>query len=153
MLAAVTGDEGCRMNGKVAPCDPAAVLRQAVEVGGAYGTHYQEISERDLVNPELEGVVRYAADLLSVPTPPGRLRARLRPGPSVRLRWTPSTDEVGVVGYRIYRDGALVGTTARTAYRDRAGLLPGTDHTYEVSAYDAAGNESGRSAARVVKIR
>ncbi len=55
-----------------------------------------------------------------------------------------STDNVGVTGYRIYRDGTQVGTTANTTYQDM-GLSPSTTYTYTVSAYDAANNESGQS--------
>jgi chitodextrinase len=52
---------------------------------------------------------------------------------------------VGVTGYRIYRDGVEVGTSASTTYSD-TGLNSATRYCYTVTAYDAAGNESGQSA-------
>jgi chitodextrinase len=58
---------------------------------------------------------------------------------SVALAWSASTDDVGVAGYRIFRDGTLVATTTGTAYDD-AGLAAGTTYRYTVSAFDAAGN-------------
>ncbi|MGH3135572.1 MAG: alpha-amylase, partial [Gaiellaceae bacterium] len=49
------------------------------------------------------------------------------------------TDNVGVAGYRVYRNGIQVGTTTMLAYSD-TGLQPQTPYTYEVRAYDAAGS-------------
>ena len=63
----------------------------------------------------------------------------------VSLSWTASTDNVGVAGYRIYRNGSLVATSQATSYLD-SGLSPQTTYTYSVSAYDAAGNVSALSA-------
>jgi chitodextrinase len=65
---------------------------------------------------------------------------------SATLSWTAATDNVGVSGYRVYRDGAEVGTTPTTSYTD-SGLTPATGYAYTVAAYDAAGNLSSVSAA------
>jgi chitodextrinase len=62
----------------------------------------------------------------------------------VSLSWTASTDDQGVAGYRIYRNGSLVVTSQATSYLD-SGLSPQTTYTYSVSAYDAAGNVSALS--------
>ena len=62
------------------------------------------------------------------------------------LSWNPSTDDVGVAGYKVYRAGAQVGTTSATAFTD-TGLMPSTAYSYTVSAYDAAGNNSASSSA------
>ena len=64
---------------------------------------------------------------------------------SVSLSWSPATDNVGVAGYRVYRDGVQVGTPAGTTFTD-SGLAASTRHTYTVAAYDAAGNVSAQSA-------
>jgi chitodextrinase len=63
----------------------------------------------------------------------------------VNLTWTASTDNVGVTGYKIFRGGTQVATSATTSFSD-AGLTPGTTYTYTVSAFDAASNESAQSA-------
>jgi chitodextrinase len=60
------------------------------------------------------------------------------------LSWTASTDAVGVTGYRIYRAGTQIGTSATNSYTD-TGLTVGTSYSYTVSAYDAAGNTSAQS--------
>lgn len=65
-------------------------------------------------------------------------------GTTVDLSWTASTDDVGVTGYRVRRDGtALSGTPTGTTFAD-SGLAAGT-YTYTVSAFDAAGNTSAQS--------
>lgn len=61
---------------------------------------------------------------------------------SVTLGWTASTDNVAVAGYRIYRGTTEIGTTQQTSFTD-SGRSPSTSYTYEVKAYDAAGNQSG----------
>jgi chitodextrinase len=55
------------------------------------------------------------------------------------LTWGGSNDNVGVTGYRIYRNGAQVGTSAGTSYLDTVGGKR-TSLTYYARAYDAAGN-------------
>jgi chitodextrinase len=57
----------------------------------------------------------------------------------VTLSWGASTDNVGVTGYRIYRNGTQVGSTVGTSYVDTVPGRP-TGVTYYVRAYDAAGN-------------
>jgi chitodextrinase len=66
----------------------------------------------------------------------------------VQLAWTAATDNVGVVGYRVYRDGALVGTTTGLTYVD-PDLEPQTAYFYEVRAVDAAGNIGSPASATV----
>jgi hypothetical protein len=65
---------------------------------------------------------------------------------SLGLRWEPATDNVGVTGYRIYRNGTLVATTTQTSYTI-SGLTCGTSYTVGLTAIDAAGNESNRAEA------
>ncbi len=64
----------------------------------------------------------------------------------VDLRWNASTDNVGVSGYRIYRDGRLLGSTNTTAYSDLT-TAAWTTYSYQIAAFDASGNESARSLA------
>ena len=61
------------------------------------------------------------------------------------LSWTAATDNVGVTGYTVIRDGATVGTTKTTSYTD-TGVVAGTTYTYTVKAQDAAGNVGPASA-------
>jgi hypothetical protein len=70
---------------------------------------------------------------------------------SANLSWTASTDNVGVTGYRVYRNGSSIGTTSSTSYSD-TGLTSGVQYSYTVAAYDAAGNTSAPSTARTVTV-
>ena len=76
----------------------------------------------------------------SPPQAPGNLAGapHLR---SIDLSWDAATDEVGVTGYIIRRDGNLIATVEELAYSD-TGLEPDTLYSYEVRARDAAGNLS-----------
>jgi chitodextrinase len=64
---------------------------------------------------------------------------------SISVSWTASTDNVGVAGYDLYRDGTKVDSTSATTYTF-AGLTCGKSHTLAVEARDAAGNRSAPSA-------
>ncbi len=79
------------------------------------------------------------------PTTPGPLTATTVSSSQINLTWSASTDNVGVAGYNIYRNGTQIATVTTTTYSD-TGLLPSTTYTYSVSAYDAAGNTSSMSA-------
>jgi parallel beta-helix repeat protein len=63
----------------------------------------------------------------------------------VDLTWTASTDDVGVTKYRVFRDGAQVGTSAVTSFSDLT-VLASTTYSYEIQAADAADNVSALSA-------
>jgi len=77
------------------------------------------------------------------PTAPTDLRTATGKGKKLMLLWGPSSDNIGVVGYRVYRDGALVGTATTTSF----GVLLGRRAaSYWVIAYDLAGNASVASA-------
>ena len=75
------------------------------------------------------------------PTVPANLTGTAVSGSKVNLSWTASTDNVGVAGYKVYRDGAFLAAAAATTYSDTT-VQAGTTHTYTVYAYDAAGNIS-----------
>jgi len=75
------------------------------------------------------------------PSIPGTLTAQVVSSSGISLNWTASTDNVGITGYYIFRNGGFITTTTTTSYQD-ANLAPLTTYTYTVTAWDAAGNES-----------
>ncbi|MFK7693165.1 OmpL47-type beta-barrel domain-containing protein [Paenibacillus sp. HJGM_3] len=75
------------------------------------------------------------------PTAPANLTATAVSSSEIQLSWAASTDNKGVVGYKVYRGGEEVGTTTVTEYSD-TGLTPSTTYSYTVKAYDAANNLS-----------
>ncbi|MFE9835255.1 glycoside hydrolase family 6 protein [Streptomyces sp. NPDC005551] len=84
----------------------------------------------------------------TAPTAPTGLKATAKTSGSVSLAWTASTDDVGVSGYDVYRNGSKVTTSPvpGTTYTD-TGLSASTAYSYTVRARDAAGNTSASSAA------
>ncbi len=78
------------------------------------------------------------------PSVPLNLFAAAASDSSMDVTWSPSTDDVGVEGYRVYRDGSAVGVASSPAYLD-TGLAAGTSYSYQVGAFDTSGNESARS--------
>jgi hypothetical protein len=62
----------------------------------------------------------------------------------IDLSWNAATDNVGVIGYRVVRDGVVVALVVNTHWTDPS-VLSGTTYTYYVVADDAAGNVSARS--------
>ena len=65
-------------------------------------------------------------------------------GHDVFLSWTPSTDNVAVDDYKVYRGSTLVGRTPGTTFVD-SNLPDATAFNYYVVATDTAGNPSLRS--------
>jgi hypothetical protein len=96
---------------------------------------------------------------LTPPTAPTNVTAFNISTTSADISWTASTDNVGVTGYRIYqrrtayagKGGASrvyysqIGATAGTSWHF-ANLPAGSTRTYYVTAVDAAGNVSARTA-------
>ena len=75
------------------------------------------------------------------PSAPATLLATGLDQSRIALSWGASTDNVGVTGYRISRNGTVVATVAGTSWTD-SGLAPATSYTYAVVALDAVGNAS-----------
>jgi hypothetical protein len=78
------------------------------------------------------------------PSVPTGLTATAVSVSQISLSWNASTDNVGVAGYKLYRNGAYLKSVATTSTFD-TGLNPATLYCYRVSAYDAANNESAQS--------
>jgi len=80
------------------------------------------------------------------PTVPGNPRTTAVSASSVTLCWDPSTDNVAVVRYDVFRDGVKVGsaTPPATCFTDTT-VQPETTYAYTVKAYDGAGLSSAAS--------
>ena len=64
----------------------------------------------------------------------------------INLSWNASTDNVGVTGYQVFRNGQQIATTTTTSFSN-TGLTPATTYQYAVRASDAAGNTSALTTA------
>ena len=112
----------------------------------ASGTYYYRVTAEDAAGNVGAASDETAATARSDTTPPSKpagLTATAGPR-SASLSWTAASDNVGVAGYRVFRDGSQVATTASSSYTD-SGLATATTYTYTVEAYDAQGNRSPAS--------
>jgi chitodextrinase len=126
---------------------------QQVYVGaGTYrktttGSGYAEDS-----NGTIAGVRPFLTIDTAAPVFQGALASSNLTDRSVSISWSPATDNVRVAGYQIFRNGTLAGTGSGTQFND-SGLSPSTSYSYQVLAFDAAGNQSARSAALSITTR
>ncbi|MCA6741886.1 fibronectin type III domain-containing protein [Enterococcus durans] len=81
---------------------------------------------------------------LESPSIPQNLLVESVTSDTVSLSWDASTDNIGVAGYRVYRDKQLVQEVQGEQFTD-TGLTEDTEYTYEVRAFDIAGNQSEAS--------
>jgi hypothetical protein len=80
------------------------------------------------------------------PMPPADLTSEALDSKTIRLTWVASTDNVGVVGYNIRRNERQVASLrdGTNTFLDSQ-LEPATTYSYQVKAFDAAGNASALS--------
>ncbi|WP_420602828.1 LamG-like jellyroll fold domain-containing protein [Flagellimonas sp.] len=64
---------------------------------------------------------------------------------TVNLSWSGATDNVGVTGYKIFKDNNLEATLGNVNTYQVAGLTESTSYNFTATALDAAGNESSTS--------
>ncbi|MEO8637464.1 MAG: LamG-like jellyroll fold domain-containing protein [Candidatus Taylorbacteria bacterium] len=80
----------------------------------------------------------------TAPSTPTNLSASAVSSSQINLSWTASTDNVGVTGYKVFRNGTQVATPSTNSYSS-TGLTANTSYSYTVLAQDAAGNPSAQS--------
>jgi gametolysin peptidase M11/alpha-galactosidase-like protein len=123
--------------------------------GAAAGNYTVGVDVFDANQPSRTGSasVTYSVVLqtdTSPPTAPGGLSAAVK-RKGVSLSWSPSQDNVAVSGYRVFRNGFLIGTTTTLGYIDGSTSSAAT-YQYVVKAFDAADNISESSNTATVTI-
>lgn len=83
----------------------------------------------------------YTLDDTTAPSQPYGVTATGISPSQIDISWLASTDDVGIAGYKIYRDGTYLRSVSTTWASD-IGLKPSTQYCYTIMAYDSAGNES-----------
>ncbi len=135
------------------------IYRNGVKIGSSATTSYSDVTCQpsttytyevtaydDFMNESGKSAPAEATTPLpSPPTVPQNLRGTGATTSTISLAWDASSDNLGVVGYRVYRNGVHVGTTANTSFTD-TGLHYTTSYTYQVDAYDAVPSYSEKSA-------
>ena len=139
------------------------VLRDGEQIGTATEGGFSDLGVSaattygyTVVAVDAAGNVSAASAPVSVTTPdatapasPANLTAVAVSHALVRLTWDAATDNVGVTGYAVLRDGVPLASPAGTPFED-ATVSPSTTYAYTVVALDAAGNASAPAAAGVV---
>lgn len=87
------------------------------------------------------------------PSAPTNLVANYVTNTGFQLNWTAATDNTGVIGYDIFRNGVKVNTSnvTGTVYNN-TGLTPGTNYTLTVVAKDAANNQTSSTSLLVTTL-
>ncbi|MDQ1722777.1 MAG: hypothetical protein QOI26_2511, partial [Pseudonocardiales bacterium] len=107
-----------------------------LNITGNTGWAAGQLSEFEIYGPATTGDTQ-------PPTAPANLAYSSPASGQIALTWSASTDNVGVTGYSVYRNSALLSTVTGTSYTDTAA---GTGTvSYYVTARDAAGNVSPAS--------
>lgn len=108
------------------------------------GAHLLSARARDAAgNTAAAANIAVTVDNLPPSTPAG-LNAMVLSPTQVELSWIPSTDDIGVTGYRVFRNGIQIGSPGGTSFQDSAAARAAT-YSYTVVARDAAGNLSPAS--------
>ncbi|TMH89306.1 MAG: hypothetical protein E6H42_17510, partial [Betaproteobacteria bacterium] len=116
-------------------------------------TYSYTVAARDAagnISPNSTSVSITIADT-TPPTTPIGLTAAVAGSSGANLSWSASTDNVGVTGYIVRRNGVQVATPVTTSFAD-TGLSAATTYSYTVAARDAAGNISPNSASVSITI-
>ena len=125
------------------------ILISEMNTDGHNGFHFTTVSPGMRGYPDkfihLDDVVPVDTTPPTVPTNVRVVAHRGRTG----ITWRRSSDAFGVAGYRVLRNGALLGTTQGTSYWDRTPPA-GQSAVYSVVAYDGVGHASRPGNARVV---
>lgn len=119
------------------PAQPSEAVAQSID--GDEGRSSTKSAEKPKDTEDLEPP-EPVADIEPSAVTPDRLS----------IRWPAATDDVGVIGYRIWLNGFEVATTAETEaklhwFNDDSG-----QHVVQIRAVDAAGNQSRSSPTLVI---
>src|SRR6266853_1004344 len=117
------------------------------DTGLSVGTYSYTVAARDAAGNLSANSASASVTLADTtpPTTPTGLTAAVAGSTGANLSWSASTDNVGVIGYIVRRNGVQVATPATTSFAD-TGLSVATTYSYTVAARDAAGNLSPDSA-------
>ena len=107
----------------------------------------QDARFRRIVNEAIaQGVAEFFANQIDTtpPSVPTGIVSAAASASQIDLKWAASTDDVGVAGYRVSRNGAEIAITNSTSLTD-IGLAAGTRYQYTIAARDIKGNWSAES--------
>jgi chitodextrinase len=135
-LIATLGNVTTYQNTGLSPSTTYAYTVQALDAAGNASGQSAPVSATTLAAPDT-----------TAPSTPTGLTATAVSSSQINLSWNASTDNLGVTGYRIYRNGTFLASVGNVTTYQSTGLNPSTTYSYRVDAIDAAGNASALSTA------
>lgn len=117
---------------------------QILRAAGGPGVFIVTVGHTSGTAPDAAKWTAYRNPDSTAPTAPTGLAAA-KAGADVTVSWTASTDAVGVTGYEISIDGGAPIAVTTTSYTHVGGAS--ANHSYAVTAVDAAGNSSAAASA------
>ncbi|MCR5228150.1 MAG: PKD domain-containing protein [Eubacterium sp.] len=104
------------------------------------------------LSAESETLVATTLKDTEAPSIPASLHVSSRTGNTVGLSWAGSKDNVGVSGYFLYRDGEELDRNITSLEYKDTDVVADKVYSYELSAVDAAGNESDKCEAVITTV-
>ena len=95
-------------------------------------------------NSATSAVVSVSVADTTAPNVPGNLRKTASTSTTITAAWDTPSDDIGVTGYKIYKNGIYVANTGSNNYQ-LTGLAPQTQYSISVEAFDAADNISTKA--------
>ena len=138
----VVGYEVYRNNVRIATTGNTSYLDKNLKPDTSYTYVVYAFDEARNVSEASDELYATTEQDEEAPEVPQNLKVKSKTGSSVWLGWDFSQDNVETSGYKIYRDGEfLADSGSKNEYKDST-ITSGKSYTYQVLAYDEAGNES-----------
>jgi len=126
--------------------DNTNVSNNRTHYNNRWGIPIIDIRQKGVNYIESNNVAYAISSDIMPPSVPTALTTTYISGTEIHLTWNLSVDNIGVYGYRIYRNGMENSYSTTPSYADK-NLISGATYTYRVTAIDMAGNESSQSSA------
>jgi Pectate lyase superfamily protein len=126
--------------------DNTNVSNNRTHYNNRWGIPIIDIRQKGVNYIESNNVAYAISSDIMPPSVPTALTTTYISGTEIHLAWNLSVDNIGVYGYRIYRNGMENSYSTTPSYADK-NLISGATYTYTVTAIDVAGNESSQSSA------
>jgi hypothetical protein len=124
--------------------DNTQVSNNHIYYNNRFGRRIVDIRQKGVNYAESNNQVHNISSEMMPPSVPTALTATHISDSQIQLAWNPSVDNIGVDGYRVYRNGSRHGYSYGEYYVD-TNLNPGVAYTYTVTAIDSSGTESSQS--------